>query len=161
MHKVIVNSTPLIALCHIGKLSLLRELYGEVMIPEAVYREINAKHDSVVQAELENSLCWIRVCKIKNEMTKTFFKSQLHEGEVEVMILGKEENATLLIIDDKNAKKHAKYLDFNVTGTLGVLLKAKEEGYIPAVKPLIESMVSNNIYIDAKIISFCLNKAGE
>ena len=49
------------------------------------------------------------------------------DGEVEVMILGKEEHATLLIMDDKNAKNHAKYLGLNVTGTLGVLLKAKRE----------------------------------
>jgi len=146
MHKVIVNSTPIIALCYIGKLSLLKGLYGEILIPEAVFHEINSKQDSIAKAELNKSLDWIRVCKIKNEMTKLFFKSQLHDGEVEVMILGKEESADLLIIDDKNAKKHAKYLGFNVTGTLGVLLKAKREGRIDAIKPLIHKMIAENIY---------------
>jgi predicted nucleic acid-binding protein len=161
MHKVIVNSTPIISLCHIGKLGLLKELYGEVLIPEAVYREISAKHDSIAKAELDNSLDWIRVCKIQNEMARFFFKSQLHDGEVEVMILGKEEKATLLIIDDKNAKNHAKYLKFNVTGTLGVLLKAKREGRIDTIKPLLDKMVSEGIFLDAKAQAYCLKEAGE
>ncbi|MCL2187584.1 MAG: DUF3368 domain-containing protein [Defluviitaleaceae bacterium] len=161
MHKVIVNSTPIISLCHIGKLDLLKELYGKVLIPEAVYREINAKHDSVAKATLDNSLDWIRICKIQNEMARFFFKSQLHDGEVEVMILGKEEEATLLIIDDKNAKNHAKYLKFNVTGTLGVLLKAKKVGHINAIKPLLDKMVSEGIYIDAKVQAYCLKEGDE
>ena len=161
MHKVIVNSTPIISLCHIGMLPLLKELYGEVLISEAVFHEINAKKDSVAKAELDNSLDQIRICKIENEMAKEFFKSQLHDGEVEVMILGKEEDATLLIVDDKNAKKHAKYLGFNVTGTLGVLLKAKREGHIEAIKPLIDKMISKNIYISSKIIALCLKEASE
>ena len=161
MHKVIVNSTPIIALCHIGKLSLLRDLYKEIFIPEAVSREICFKSHSIAKLEHDKSLDWIRVCKIENEMTKFFFKSQLHDGEVEVMILGKECDATLLVIDDKNAKRYAKHLGFNVTGTLGVLLKAKQEGYIDAIKPLINEMVSCGIYIDDRVIAFCLNEANE
>ena len=159
MHRVVANSTPIIALCYIGKLHLLKDLYEEIMIPTAVYRELCAKQDSGVISELDRD--WICICKIKNEMAKTFFKSQLHDGEVEVMILGKEENATLLILDDKNAKKHAKYLGFSVTGTLGVLLRAKREGYVDTVKPLIEELVSKGIYLDDGIIALCLNEAGE
>ena len=161
MHKVVVNSTPIISLCHIGKLGLLKELYGEVLIPEAVYREISAKHNSIAKAALDTSLDWIRVCKIQNEIARIIFKSQLHDGEVEVMILGKEEDAALLIIDDKNAKNYAKYLKFNVTGTLGVLLKAKRKGLVDCIKPLLDKMVSKGIYLDAEIRTYCLKEAGE
>ena len=161
MPSVIVNSTPLISLCIIDKLYLLEKLYGNVMIPEAVFKEINAKPDSIAKRKLDKSLDWIQVCRIKNEMAKTFYKAQLHDGEVEVMILAKEVDAELLIIDDKNAKKHAKYLGFNVTGTLGVLIKAKRIGYIQSIKPLIEQLLSENIYINSNIIEYCLKEAGE
>jgi len=161
MRKVIANSTPIISLCLIGKLSLLKDIYGSIVIPEAVFKEISAKPDSVAKNELDKSLDWIQVCKIKNEMAKMFYKSQLHDGEAEVMILGKEIDAGLLIIDDKNAKKHAKYLGFNVTGTLGILIRAKRSGYIQNIKPLIDKLIINNIYIDSKIIEFCLKEAGE
>jgi len=98
---------------------------------------------------------------IKNVMARDVYKTQLHDGEVEVMILGKELDADLVIIDDKNAKKHAKFLGFNVTGTLGVLIAAKERGLVAEMKPLISELILSNIYLDDKIIEFCLRKVGE
>jgi predicted nucleic acid-binding protein len=76
MPKVIVNSTPIISLCIIGKLHLLKDLYGSIIIPEAVFKEINAKPDSLAKSELGKSLDWVQVCQIKNEMVKIFYKSQ-------------------------------------------------------------------------------------
>ena len=105
MHKVIINSTPLIALSHINKLNLLKMLYNQVYIPQAVFDEISVKEDSICKIQVEQSLDWIKVIKIKNLMAKEFFKAQLHDGEVEVMILAKEICANLVVIDDKNAKK--------------------------------------------------------
>lgn len=124
MRKVVVNTTPLIALSHVGHLDILRELYGEVIIPEAVYRELSVKEESVCKKMVDASLEWIHVMKIENQMAKLMYKTQLHDGEVEVMILAKEIGADVVIIDDANAKKHAKYLQLPVTGTLGVLIKA-------------------------------------
>ncbi len=161
MPNIIVNSTPLIALSGIGELNLLKDLYSTIIIPSAVYSEIGAKTSSVTKREIEQALDWIKVCTIENHIAKTLYKSQLHDGEVEVMILGKELNAELLIIDDKNAKKHAKYLGFKVTGTLGVILKSKKEGHIQKIKPLLEKLIAENIYLDSKIVEYCLKEAGE
>lgn len=161
MRKVVVNSTPLIALCHVDGLDLLHKLYGEIMIPKAVYREISAKEGSVCKSEVDKAADWLHVKSIKNEMAKSMFKTQLHEGEVEVMILAKETEADLVIIDDMNAKKHAKYLELPVTGTLGVLIKAKQEELIPALKPVLDIMVQNNIYIKDSLIRMCLEQVGE
>ena len=90
MRKVVVNTTPLIALSHVGQLDILKELYGEIIIPEAVYKELSAKEDSICKNAVERSREWIRVDSIKNQMAKTMYKTQLHDGEVEVMILSKE-----------------------------------------------------------------------
>lgn len=108
MRKVIVNSTPLIALSHVGQLDLLKKIYSEIMIPDAVYKEICVKEGSPCQIAITAALDWIKIKKIQNEMAKQIYKTQLHAGEVEVMILAKEENADLVIIDDQNAKRHAK-----------------------------------------------------
>lgn len=94
-------------------------------------------------------------------MAKDIYKTQLHEGEVEVMILSKEINADVVIIDDANAKKHAKYLGLPVTGTLGVLVKAKQNGYIDELKPILHRMVENGIYISNNLIDLCLKQVGE
>ena len=120
MRKVIVNSTPLIELCHVNQLTVLKQLYGEITIPKAM------------------------------------FKSQLHDGEVEVMILAMEQKADVVVIDDQNAKKYAKYLELQVTGTLGVLMKAKQKGYLSELKPVLDVMAQNGIYIKPSLVELCL-----
>lgn len=161
MHKVVINSTPLIALAHINKLHLLNKLYDEVYIPQAVFNEISVKEGSVCKIQVEASLNWIKVLSINNVMAKEFFKAQLHDGEVEVMILAKEVCSDLVVIDDKNAKKHAKYLGLNVTGTLGILIKAKQKGFIKEVKPLLLELKNKGIYISDNVIDMCLKAANE
>ncbi len=86
MRKVIVNTTPLIALCHVGQLELLKKIYGEIMIPQAVYRELSEKKESICKEQVDNAHDWIHVEKIENQIAKSMFKTQLHDGEVEVMI---------------------------------------------------------------------------
>lgn len=136
MPKVVVNSTPLIVLCGIGKLELLRELYRELLIPVAVYQEVTAVKDSACMQFMAQRN-WIHVEKIQNETEKKMYRAKLHAGEVEVMILAQEQKADLVIIDDNAAKKTAKYLGLTVTGSLGVLLKAKQVGLIERVRPLL------------------------
>ena len=84
------------------------------------------------------------------------FKTQLHDGEVEVMILPKDKNVDIVIIDDANAKRPAKYLKLSVMGTLGVLIKAKRQGHICELKPVIREMIDKNIYIFEKVMKICL-----
>lgn len=158
---VIINSTPIIALASIDKLFLLKELYKEVYIPRAVSEEVFAKEGSKAQIELARAREWIQIRQIEDNKSKRFFRVQLHDGEVEVMILGKELEADLLVIDDYIAREYAKYLDFKVTGTLGVILKAKEKGIIENVKPLIDALIQNGIYIGNEIYEDVLNSAGE
>ena len=161
MRKVVVNTTPLIALSHVSQLDVLKRLYGEIIIPEAVYRELSIKTESICKKAVDNSLEWIRIKSINNEMAKAMYKTQLHDGEVEVMILSKEIAADVVIIDDANAKKHAKYLGLPVTGTLGVLIKAKREGYVNELKPIFSQMVENGIYISQSLMELCLKQVGE
>ena len=86
MRKVIVNTTPLIALSHVRQLDILRKMYGEILIPQAVYQELSEKQKSVCKKQVDNSLDWIHIEKIRNEMAKSMYKTQLHDGEVEVMM---------------------------------------------------------------------------
>ncbi len=160
MHRVIVNSTPLIILCNIGKLEILKELYGAIMIPQAVYAEVTAKKDSACQQIV--SADWIHVEQIQDQSDKMMYKSRLHEGEVEVMILAQEsKKVDLVVIDDNAAKKTAKYLGLPVTGTMGVLLKAKKRGVVKEIRPILESMKERGFYISGEIERLVLEQAEE
>lgn len=160
MRKVIVNSTPLIVLCGIGKLNILKDMYAEIIIPSAVYSEVTEKADSAC-AQIEAEGTWIHVEQIKDYSEKKMYKAKLHDGEVEVMILAQEQKADLVIIDDNAAKKTAKYLGLTVTGTLGVLIKAKRQGIINEVRPLLSEMRANGFYVSDAVERMVLEQAGE
>ena len=161
MRRVIVNSTPIILLSNINQLELLKQLYETITIPQAVYDEVTAKPDSACQ-NLKKHLDWIKVEKIRNPIQKKMYEAKLHDGEVEVMILAQEEpKADLVILDDNSAKKTAKFLELSVTGTLGVLVKAKQLNYIEKVKPLMDALIANGFFVTQNVYSMVLEQAGE
>lgn len=148
-------------LSDIGLLHVLKALYAEICIPEAVYREVTKKDDSACQV-FKTALDWIHVEKIANQSDKKMYKAKLHDGEVEVMILAQEGSADdLVVIDDNAAKKTAKYLGLKVTGTIGVLLKAKEKGIILEIAPVLEKMKKNGFYISESLEQMVMRQAGE
>jgi len=157
MRKVIVNTTPLIALADIGQLDLLRKLYTEIMIPGAVDYEIMSKPARTLVSAAD----WIKVMNITGMVQKSSFSSRLHSGEIEVILLAQETAADLLIIDDNAAKKTAKFLGFTVTGTMGVLLRAKREGLINEVKPLLEELIKDGLFVSPAVQNYVLEQAGE
>ncbi len=160
MRRLIVNSTPLIVLCKIGRLDILQRLYGGIVIPQAVFDEVTAKEDSVCRQIREKD--WIHVECISDQSDKKMYKAKLHDGEVEVMILAQEKpEADLVIIDDNAAKKTAKYLGLTVTGTMGVLLKAKKAGVIEKVAPVIAEMEQGGFYISRELERMVLEQADE
>ena len=157
MPKVVVNTTPLIALANIGKLDLLKQLYGEIYIPNAVLWEIKSEP---AKSMVKNS-AWIKTTSVSNHSDTGLFRAKLNAGEVEVMMLAKEQNADFVIMDDNPAKKTAKFMGLKVTGTLGVLLKAKKEGLIERVEPILNSIIADGFYIASDIRQMVLEEAGE
>jgi len=145
MLSAVVNSTPLISLHDIGKLDILSKMYDTVYIPHGVYEEVSIDGD--INKDTLLSFTNFSIQHIANESAKRYFKSVLHKGEVEVMILADELKADICIIDDKLAREYAKHLGLKLTGTLGLLVKAKERGFIDSVTPLIDAMIQNEIYI--------------
>lgn len=157
MRKVVVNTTPLIALAGIGQLELLQKLYTEIIIPDAVMEETESEPARTLVTRAE----WIRKKNITHQERKSLFKARLHAGEVEVMILAEEESADLVIMDDNTAKKTAKYIGLNVTGTLGVLVKAKQAGLIGEVASLIDKLADDGFFVDEQTRRITLKMAGE
>ena len=89
------------------------------------------------------------------------YKAKLHDGEVEVMMLAQEIKADVVIIDDYAARKTAEYLGLPLTGTLGVLIKAKRNGFIQKVMPIIDKLTMNGIYLSEDLKQQVRNLVGE
>ncbi|GAK50350.1 hypothetical protein U14_01578 [Candidatus Moduliflexus flocculans] len=156
---VISNNTPLAALWSIGQVSLLRALYGEILIPQAVYYEFLAVEQPKRQ-ELLLSSPWIIPVALEHPRRALAFNG-LDAGEAEVLALAEELDARLLIVDERKARQYAKRLGMPFTGTLGVLLAAKTGGHITAIFPYVHALLRNGLYLAPEIIIKALELAGE
>lgn len=155
---VIVNNTPLVALWSLDQLSLLRELYTEIWIPPAVRTEFLESEPIVRQASLDNAP-WIKTVRLTHSQRAVY--AGLHNGEASVLALAEEYNARLVIIDELKARRYAQQIGLQVTGTIGVLLLAKERGLIDAIKPPIMELRTRGLYLSSVLIDKALQLAGE
>ena len=156
---VISNTSPLVGLWILNLFPLLQELYTEVLIPEEVRDEFLATETVTREAALK-SAPWIRTVRLRNpENVATHGEVDL--GEAAVFVLAEERDACLIILDDRDARRYAERLGLPVTGTVGILLEAKERGFIDAVKPLLDVLLENEVRLSQSLISEALRQAGE
>ena len=154
---IISDASPLIVLLKTNKLSILKELFEKIIVPEAVHKEITAKeHEKTIFNKIE----WIETRSIRNTDLTTLLEKLIDRGEAEAIVLAKEQKATLLI-DDAKARKYAKLLNINIIGTLGLLKIAKNRGLIPSVKKTINDMLAEGYYIEDKLVQKILKDIGE
>ena len=156
---VIADSSPLILLGNTGYLYILKELYEEIFIPKAVYDEVTHKSDDA--SYIIGQSDWIRVCCIVDRVRVDAFPEGLHLGEREAILLYEDLDADTIILDDMSAREEAKRRKQNIIGLAGILLKAKEQKIIPAVKPIIELFISHKYYLDDETIKNIYELANE
>lgn len=155
-----VNTTPIITLASIRQLDLLQLLYGEVIIPEAVRTEVLAGGERRIGAAELLERGWIRTMVLPDP-GRADLLSDLDRGEAEVIALAQELAADVVILDERLARRHAERLGLPLTGTLGVLLKAKTRGLIEEVGPLVQQLRSAGIRLSDGLIRKALELAGE
>lgn len=156
--KIVSNTTPIISLASIGKLNVLKELFGKIIIPQSVYDEIKAK-ESYGYKEIDSD--YIKIQAIKGTKYRDLLLNQLDLGEAETIILATEINADYVIIDDNIGYKIAKNSGLNVIRTLSVLLKAKDKGIIEEIRPLLDEMILKGRWYSKKVYESFLKKIGE
>lgn len=159
MPKVVSNTTPIISLLKLKCLDLLRQLYTQLYIPVAVYNEVEAGKAKDFYTDL-SKIDWIKIIEIQNKQAVKYFLD-LDSGEAEAIVLATELNADLIILDEKLGRFHAKHADLKVTGTIGILLKAKSVGLIQELKPLLNELTDKGVWISDKLKSQILLISGE
>jgi predicted nucleic acid-binding protein len=155
---VVADTSALLALAACESLGLLDVLFHEVRVPPAVFRE--CVHPGKPGAELLDTYLRERVVDVDlNQFV--IAAAGLGRGELEAMALYKKIRADRLLLDDNRARKVAQLNGLRVVGSVGVLLLAKSEGYIPLVLPLLDRIQSAGIYLSAAVIEEVLRLAGE
>ena len=127
---IISNSTPLVHLSAMDKLDLLKQLFGEIRIPEEVYQEVIIRGQGKPGSEEVGAARWIKREMVKDQLAVSTLNTRLGVGESACLILAIELGADLVILDDRSARLEAQALGLKITGSIGVLLKADEEGLV-------------------------------
>ncbi len=148
----VTNASPLIIFERVGQLTLLRDLFGQVDIPTAVRREVFGA---------DPLPAWIEEHKLAQPLAAQVLAAQLGAGEREAITLALELQATWLLIDDLPAQRLAQSLGLIIVGSAGLLLPAKAEGLIPAVRPLLEAMRNAEFRISDRVFATIIAEAGE
>ena len=118
---IVSDTTPLISLMKVSRLGLLEALYGEVLIPRAVFRELMTNASFPDEAEQIKRSSFIKVVDVNNTAVLDI---GLGPGETEAISYAREVQADYLLMDEAKGRKVAKSLGLNVTGTIGILLTA-------------------------------------
>jgi len=151
MPKVIISDTScLIILTKIGELDLLRQLYKTVTITQDILLECG-----------ENLPDWIEVQHVKDNYRQQLLEMQIDKGEASAIALALETADNIVILDDWKARKVAERLGLSVTGTLGVIIKARNSGIIPTIKPYLNKIRETNFRISEELEQIALKEANE
>ena len=139
---VVSDASPLIALAAVGQLDLLHDLYGEVLVPEAVQNEVTLVRPAAPGAAAVSLAGWIRVLPVQNLALVAAMSVELDPGEAEAIALAVEEGADLLLIDERRGRIAASRLNQRVVGVLGILVEAKQRNLISLVRPVLDALAS-------------------
>jgi len=157
---IVSDAGPIIIFARIGRLSLLLDVAGSMLIPDAVYEEIVVKKGGMPGAAEVAQAPWIQRAPVINRSIIGALPGVLHGGEREAIALAKERAAQLLI-DEIRARRAARELGIEVIGTLRFLSEAKQLGHIDLVRPIIVQMQSCGYRLDRALIRRFLEKIGE
>ena len=156
----VVNASPLIFLTKAGMLELLKIIAPQIMVPEPVVREIAARGPNDITAKAIADAAWLVTVPVSN-VPSLIQSWDLGAGESAVLAYAKENPGTVAIIDDGAGRRCAEVLGVPVSGTLGLVLRAKQHGLIPMARPAIAKLKQHGMYLSEKTIDQALALVGE
>jgi predicted nucleic acid-binding protein len=141
MHKIIISDTScFIILKNIGEFHLLQKLYSKITTTVEIATEFGEPLPE-----------WVEILSVKSKDTQRLLELQIDKGESSAIALALEISDSLLILDDIKARKVATQLGLSITGTLGIIIKAKLEGIIPSVIPILNKIKQTDFRLSDEV----------
>ena len=151
MHRVIISDTScLIILSKVNELELLHKVYQEIVTTAEIQNEFGEK--------LPN---WVKILEVKNKNLQEVLELSIDKGESSAIALAIETPNSVVILDDLKARKVATKLKLTFTGTIGVIIKAKLEGHIQSIKPILKKLKETDFRLSLELETSALIAANE
>ena len=160
---VIADTGPLIALARIGRLDLLRRLYGRIVVPPTVHTELAVDSNRPGAKVLAGALAtgWIVVEMVEDPSVRWEMDQLLDPGEAEAIALAEQNDTRFLLIDDARGRRIARARGIPVVGVAGVLLVAKSRGELVAVGPVLDRLSDAGYRLSPRLVAATLVRADE
>jgi len=159
---VVSDTSPITNLALIGYVNLLQQLYGTVVIPQAVSQEIAAVAPRLAGTVDIQKLDWLEIRQVTDSALVASLQLELDQGEAEAIALAIELKADLLLMDERRGRTIAARLGLTFVGLLGTLIDAKSARLVPSVRPLLDNLITNaGFWVSQGLYDRVLQAAGE
>jgi len=152
---IVSNTSPISNLAKVGQLNLMQQLYGGIVIPTAVYEELLDKRAGKTVITAVQAAVWLEIQPVQSQELINELCNRVNLGEAEAIALAIEVGATRLLIDERLGRQAATNLGLKITGVLGLLLLAKRQNLVTAIKPIMDDLmaqasfrISSQLYVD-------------
>jgi len=163
MSEIAVNASPLINLSTLGFLQFLKDFHSNTIIPPAVWEEVvvqGGKRPGVQAVTNARDQGWLELVEPSNEVLVTTLTKQLDIGEAETIVVALERSVDWILLDESEGREMATGYELNVTGTIGILLKALRKEKIESIeKPLNRLRKEANFRISSSLYEKVLSEA--
>ena len=159
--KLVINTGPLIALVAAwGDLTILPSLYNQVLVPFEVCQEVLIGGSGGFAVAQFKEASWLQKWPSPLDITPLLANS-LDIGEAAVIQLALNEKIQTVCIDEPTGRRVARLSGLSLTGSIGILLRAKKEGHSFSIQNAIQRMRDRGIWLSEQVIAFALEQAGE
>lgn len=159
-YTIVGDSGPLIALAILGQLDLLPRLYRRVVVPRSVWEEITVAGAGLPGALEVSRVTWFEIQQAEPQHLLTL-AVLVDRGEAEAIALAMDNPGSTVLLDDAQARRVAERFGVVRIGTLGILRRAKKNGLLSAIRPLINQLQASGIYMRQSLIDAVLRDVGE
>ena len=159
--RVGIDSSCIIGLSPIEKFQLLKDLFSEIYIPNAVYQEVVVYgKDRIGAKETEEAIQkgWLKRIDVKDKLAVQALLPTLGRGESEVIILGRERELDFVLIDEVLARKIAKLMGLKIVGAIGIIDLAIGRGFQLNKKALVDELINLGFRISKKLYNKIFSK---
>ena len=158
---IVSDTTPIISLIKVNRLDLLKTMFQEVIIPQAVYNELVCNLRFADEADIVKNCDFLKVVSVHNADNIALLREteKLDAGESEAIILSQEQVADILLMDEHRGRQVAKRMGISIVGTIGILLQAYDENLLSRAEILdcLECMQKNKIRISKMLMEYVEN----
>lgn len=151
---IVSDTSPIANLLQIKRLELLHTIFGEVIIPPAVEREILALEKFNIDLAVFRSADWIKLCQPVDIGAVNILRHDLDAGDSEAIVLAQELKAHWVLLDERAGTQIAESLGLQPIGLVGILIIAKKKKLLKSVIPVLEELrTTAGFWISDKFLS--------